>query len=312
MLRLLTAIIIYCIVLYLQYYKQTHKLCNCLEKLLLVTSPASSFGESAGADISQQAREEGYVSYICFKGCFLSPNADAISHVLCSFILVFQDNVSVASEKKGGRQDWELRTKRLKRRMSSSSDDDGGSLKRDNKSPDRAAASKSPESDGSKGENSEPLKQDQDIQANHHANGKELSSKEILEAAARAQLRSKFDHVGIDPHSSSAVDRSVPGIPNRGMTSSPPPPGLASAASALSPHGAVSGFARHVGEHPTGDSSCDSTPHPLTVQQNPMPFFSAANDTATPIPAVRANHGIQMLQMHNHSSTQGIILLRWN
>jgi hypothetical protein len=214
---------------------------------------------------------------------------------------VFQDNVSVASEKKGGRQDWEFRTKRLKRRMSSSSDDDGGSLKSDNKLPDRAAASKSPESDGAKGGNSGLLKQDQDVQAKQ-ANRKELSSKEILEAAARAQLRSKFDHVGIDPHSSSAVDRSVPGIPNRGMTSSPPPPGLASAA-ALSPHGAVSGFARHVGEHQTGDSSSDSTPHPLTVQQNPTPFFSAANDTATPIPAVRANQGMQMLQMHSHSST---------
>jgi hypothetical protein len=252
-----------------RYYKQTHKLCNCLEKLLLVTSSASSFGERTGADMSQSK--------------------------------VGGDNVSVASEKKGGRQDWEFRTKRLRRRMSSSSDDDGGSLKSDNKSPDRAAASKSPESDGAKGGNIGPLKQDQDVQAKQ-ATGKELSSKEILEAAARAQLRSKFDHVGIDPHSSSAVDRSVPGIPNRGMTSSPPPPGLASAA-ALSPHGAVSGFARHVGEHQTGDSSSDSTPHPLTVQQNPTPFFSAANDTATPIPAVRANQGIQMLQMRSHSST---------
>lgn len=39
--------------MYLQFYKQTHKVCNCLEKLLLVTSTASSFGERTGADMSQ-------------------------------------------------------------------------------------------------------------------------------------------------------------------------------------------------------------------------------------------------------------------
>mmetsp|Transcript_5925 Transcript_5925/g.12863 ORF Transcript_5925/g.12863 Transcript_5925/m.12863 type:complete len:188 (+) Transcript_5925:2394-2957(+) len=41
-----------------RYYTQTHKLCNCLEKLLLVNSSTDSFGGSAGGDTSQRRREE--------------------------------------------------------------------------------------------------------------------------------------------------------------------------------------------------------------------------------------------------------------
>lgn len=215
----------------------------------------------------------------------------------------------MTSDKKG-RQDLEVRNKRLRRRMSSSSDasDDEGahkSLARNEKLAAESSSSKSPED--VKGE-SERHKLIKGVQAKP-SNGSEMSSKEILEAAARAQLRSKFDHVGIDPHSSSAVDRSVPGIPNRGMTSSPPPPGLAMAsAAALSPHGAVSGFARHVGDHSSGSgdaSGADSVPHPSTVQQNPTPFFSAANETATHVPAVHANQSIHMLQMHHEAAFSG-------
>jgi len=41
-----------------RYYKQTHKLCNALEKLLLVTSPSSAFGGFTGGNTSQNQREE--------------------------------------------------------------------------------------------------------------------------------------------------------------------------------------------------------------------------------------------------------------
>lgn len=223
-----------------------------------------------------------------------------------SLLSPFQDNeLAVTSDKKGGRQDLELRNKRLRRRMSSSSDDESAQRKSSSptgKSLEEVPSRKSPGPEDLKGESDEAYKSRHDQQATQSSGSEEIS-KEVLEAAARAQLRSKFDHVGIDPHSSSAVDRSVPGIPNRGMTSSPPPPGLASAA-ALSPHG---GYTRHVGEHSPGasDSSADGVPHPSTVQQNPMPFFATANEKATPIQAMHVNQGLQMLQMHHAEALSG-------
>jgi hypothetical protein len=41
----------------MQYYTQTHKLCNCLEKLLLVTSSTRAFGGSTGGITSQSRLE---------------------------------------------------------------------------------------------------------------------------------------------------------------------------------------------------------------------------------------------------------------
>jgi hypothetical protein len=38
-------------------YKQTHKLCNCLEKLLLVSSSVDAFGGSTGGETSQSRSE---------------------------------------------------------------------------------------------------------------------------------------------------------------------------------------------------------------------------------------------------------------
>lgn len=40
------------------YYSQTHKLCNALEKLLLVTSSSSAFGGSSGGEVRQRLNEE--------------------------------------------------------------------------------------------------------------------------------------------------------------------------------------------------------------------------------------------------------------
>ena len=72
----------------MQYYSQTHKLCNCLEKLLLVRSSTGAFGGSRGGDTSQSRREDVELA-------------------------------ALADEK--GRQETELRQRRLRRRTLSSS-----------------------------------------------------------------------------------------------------------------------------------------------------------------------------------------------
>jgi len=75
-----------------KYYSQTHKLCNALEKLLLVTCPSSAFGGVFGGETSQTRKEE-------------------------------RERVALADERE--RQDTEKRQKLLRRRISSSSLDGG-------------------------------------------------------------------------------------------------------------------------------------------------------------------------------------------
>jgi hypothetical protein len=50
-----------------RYYVQTHKLCNALEKLLLVTLPSSAFGGGTGGDTSQSRREEQEIAALADK-----------------------------------------------------------------------------------------------------------------------------------------------------------------------------------------------------------------------------------------------------
>ncbi len=76
-----------------KYYSQTHKLCNALEKLLLVTTPSSAFGGVKGGDTSQNRREEQELA---------------------------------AFEDKKVKDETEQRQRRLKRRISSSSCDSSG------------------------------------------------------------------------------------------------------------------------------------------------------------------------------------------
>lgn len=45
-----------------KYYTQTHKLCNCLERLLLVSSSTTAFGGSRGGETSQSRMEEQELS----------------------------------------------------------------------------------------------------------------------------------------------------------------------------------------------------------------------------------------------------------
>ena len=50
-----------------RYYIQTHKLCNALEKLLLVTLPSSAFGGGTGGDAFQNRREEQEIAALADK-----------------------------------------------------------------------------------------------------------------------------------------------------------------------------------------------------------------------------------------------------
>jgi hypothetical protein len=54
-----------------RYYRQTHKLCNCMEKLLLVTSSIHAFGGITGGQTSQSKREVRYVFRIYECGLHL-------------------------------------------------------------------------------------------------------------------------------------------------------------------------------------------------------------------------------------------------
>lgn len=122
------------------------------------------------------------------------------------------------------RQEFELRQRRLRRRPISPSDevvaDAEGSHGNANACPrDDTIAVKS------EGVFSMDKKVD-DVQCNRSMGaGTDSSSRVMLEAAARASLRTKFDHVGIDQLSSSDRDARAIAI-NRGMTNSPPPPSL--------------------------------------------------------------------------------------
>lgn len=65
-----------------RYYRQTHKLCNCLEKLLLVTSSMQAFGGSSGGQASQSRREVRIFSLFCFfLVCFIRTTLGLTTYV---------------------------------------------------------------------------------------------------------------------------------------------------------------------------------------------------------------------------------------
>jgi hypothetical protein len=198
-----------------------------------------------------------------------------------------QETEQAAVSDKRGRQEGDRRNKRLRRRLSSSSDDEkssqhANSSKEGRSGDDATGRKQADDSAEQKGETRES-------HMGQHEGSEEMSSREIMEAAARASLRSKFDHVGVDPHSPGAVVRST----------SPPPPSLllCSASSAMA-HGA--GFVRGV----SGQGESDSLSH--HNGQNIMPFFSAQNESGTPIQSLHANHSIHLLQMHHAAALVGI------
>ncbi len=122
-------------------------------------------------------------------------------------------------------------------------------------------------------------------------NNPNRSARQKLEAAARASLRTKFDHIGIDLHHS-VTESDVRAIAEtRGMTSSPPPPMAIPAASSnlsIPGHSGVAGFVR---QH-----SPDQSPehHPMARVPSPI-LFSPGTDSH--LQATAAN--MHILQLHH-------------
>lgn len=164
-----------------RYYTKTHKLCNCLEKLLLISSSLDAFGGSKGGDTAQSRREEKEMA-------------------------AFQQQQQIQ----------ERQRVLLQRRRSSLSVDVGLA--------ETVSTHGSPSPTTPPGYSCLLMTNDED------------GDSEVLEAAARASLRSK---VGIDPHSA-AAEKNRPG---RSLTKSPPPPSM-SMGVALGPSSGIKNLLR--------------------------------------------------------------------
>lgn len=160
-----------------RYYTQTHKLCNCLEKLLLVSSSVESFGGSKGGYTSQSRQEDIEME-------------------------------ALADEK--SRLYLQLRLRQLRRRASSAVADELATtgLSEEQNGSNQNAVLRQTLVDAQ--HEHRPLDAGSNEGYLHRGNGRGVEeesdssaveeSRQLLEAAARASLRSKFDHVGIDPH----------------------------------------------------------------------------------------------------------------
>lgn len=247
-----------------RYYTQTHKLCNCLEKLLLVTSSTSAFGGSNGGDTSQSRREE-------------------------------REMAALADEKE--RLQSQLRHRRLRRRASSSmSDEIAGAEGTDaantaglheGVSDDRKRAA-SPEK--------KSLNESRHETSGSTSGGNHATSREMLEAAARASLRTKFDHVGIDPHHAAAGNnRDVRAIADhRGMTNSPPPPSLSMSGAGMS----LPGHGGLLRQHHDQDH------HGLARSPSPILFNSGESPNSPP--GMHGNPSIHLLQVNHAAAVAGL------
>ncbi|KAG7351082.1 protein phosphatase 4 core regulatory subunit R2 [Nitzschia inconspicua] len=238
-----------------RYYTQTHKLCNCLEKLLLVTSSAEAFGGSTGGNTSQSRTEE-------------------------------RELAALANEKR--RQEMLERQKRFRRKTSSPTDElftqngsEGTTTANGNNTLDRHADTNIAHSSMKKVSN----EGDHGNSSPDHTGTGPHSDKVALEKleAARASLRSKFDHVGIDPHHSSP-ERDLRAImDDRRMTNSPPPPGVS--LSPTSPNIGLPGHSPVSGFHRTSSPG----------------LFSSGNDASH----LTAASNMHMLQLHHAVSMAG-------
>lgn len=142
------------------------------------------------------------------------------------------------------------------------------------------------------------------------------TSREILDALARASLRTRFDHVGTDSQHNNvpntANERDVHAIAeNRRMTNSPPLPGLNIARgvasgpniSLASSHGDVNGYVRqHLSEQQQNDD------HDLVARVTSPILFSPGNESNLETTATSMN----MLQFHHAVALAGVSLNRPN
>jgi hypothetical protein len=256
-----------------RYYTQTHKLCNCLEKLLLVTSPTSAFG----GDTSQSRREEREIA---------------------------------ALDDEKGRLQSQLRQRRLRRRASSMSDEIAESNDVTSAHGRHAGGLGDSKGEASPPERKLPTGSGGEASGGSARMDPSSTSREMLEAAARASLRTKFDHVGIDPHHVAAGNnRDVRAIADhRGMTSSPPPPSFSMAAGA--PGIALTGHSSLLRQHHDQDH------HGLARAPSPILFNSGGEASSSPpmgpnIHLLHVNHAVavpglspfELMAFHSASSS---------
>lgn len=155
-------------------------------------------------------------------------------------------------------------------------------------------------------------------------NSENDAKRELLEAAAKAQLRHKFDHIGGEHHHGAAAslgatdpqDFRTIGA-NRSMTTSPPPPGLSSAPNlTLSPHTTVPTFARHLTEqqlHTLSGVDGISCPvdgiqshNPMMTRSPPQMLYSLGSGIGMNNPLViHPNHSVHLLQMNHATALAG-------
>lgn len=238
-----------------RYYTQTHKLCNCLEKLLLVTSSIKAFGGTTGGNSSQSRKEA-------------------------------QEIAALADER--GRLLSEYRQRRLRRSLSSS-EDGRSDLKAAPLSPPKAAS---------------PVGKTKDVEDSSNGDLDNDDKEDLLEAA-RASLRSKFDHVGIDAHAAVAgVNRDPRSVESRSMTNSPPPPNLAGGVPpSLAGHGALLRAHSHDQDHQTNSLAVRKL---SPIMFKTTPDGTASHQRASPTPVQPTHQNLQLLQMHHAAALAGV------
>ena len=242
-------------------------------------SSSEAFGGSTGGDTSQSRREE-------------------------------REMAALADEK--GRQDFALRHRRLKLGVPSRTNENTDSAQ------DGVAKGRMPRDESVLNENGKRaisrdkkpsayygLREAQEKKVDKTTS--EATTREQLEAAARASLRTKFDHVGIDPHHHSQ-DRDVLAMgENRRMTNSPPPPSLAMPPAptsiGLPGHPGSPGFSRQHHSDQAGENHLARVPSPiLFTPGNETPMHAAA--------AAAASNNTHMLPIQHAVALSGVSLAR--
>jgi hypothetical protein len=239
-----------------RYYTQTHKLCNCLEKLLLVTSSIKAFGGTTGGNSSQSRKEA-------------------------------QETAALADER--GRLLSEYRQRRLRRSLSLS-EDGRSDIKTAPSSPPKAAS---------------PVGKTKDVEDSSNGDLDNVYKEDLVEAA-RASLRSKFDHVGIDAHAAVAgVNRDPRAVESRSMTNSPPPPFnlVGGVPPSLAGHGALLRAHSHDQDHQTNSLAVRKL---SPIMFKTTPDGTASHQRASPTPVQPTHQNLQLLQMHHAAALAGV------